>query len=204
MSEVTYPNAPLSTDHSKAKAGWWGDESGCMSVPTINLGAAREANLADNLPAKFDIRDNPSADGSEPIHSMTGLGSSAVKKHSKFIESESKAQGVDPDLVKAIMFVENAQGGHYGAVTELFRVAESFLPMNIKAGKWKKLGLTAENVKKPEPNIRAGITLIKRIVNRIPDPTVAKVASIYNFAGRETVNDYGARVATVYGKKPWK
>lgn len=204
MSDLSYPNIPLNSDFSKSKAGWWGDESMCFAVPTVNLGNAREANLSENTPSVFSIKDNPSADGSEPTHSIGALGTSAVKTHGKIVAREAADQGVDPDLVKAIMFVENAQGGHYGAVTEFLGVADSILPMNIKAGKWKKLGLTAANVKKPEHNIRAGVMLLKRITNRIMDPTVAKVASIYNFSGRERVNDYGARVATVYKKKPWK
>src|SRR5690606_26196214 len=35
------------------------------------------------------------------------------------------------------------------------------------------------------------------------DQTVAKIASIYNFTGRENVNNYGARVEDVYNNKLW-
>lgn len=53
-------------------------------------------------------------------------------------------------------------------------------------------------------NVQAGVTLIRRIQERIEGPTVTKIASVYVFSGREKVNDYGARVAEVYAKREWQ
>lgn len=52
-------------------------------------------------------------------------------------------------------------------------------------------------------NVRAGAALLKRIVDRLPTPTVERVATLYNALAKEKVSDYGARVATVYQAKPW-
>ena len=42
-----------------------------------------------------------------------------------------------------------------------------------------------EEFKNPEANIRAGVTLIKRIRDRLDDPSEAKIGSIWNFTGAE-------------------
>lgn len=50
---------------------------------------------------------------------------------------------------------------------------------------------------------RAGATLLKRIVDRLPSPSVERVATLYNSLAKEKVSDYGARVAIVHEAKPW-
>jgi hypothetical protein len=45
--------------------------------------------------------------------------------------------------------------------------------------------------------------LIRRIVERLEEPTVSKVASLYNSLAKDQVTDYGARVADVYRTKAW-
>ena len=52
-------------------------------------------------------------------------------------------------------------------------------------------------------NVRVGAALLKRIVDRLPTPTVERVATLYNSLAKEKVSDYGARVANVYKAKPW-
>ena len=76
--------------------------------------------------------------------------------------------------------------------------------MNINQEIWSGLGLTDENIYNPEVNVRAGVILIKRIADRIENPTPAKIASIYNSTGRENVNEYGAYVGKIYNEKPWE
>lgn len=56
----------------------------------------------------------------------------------------------------------------------------------------------------PGTNTRIAITLIRRIWERIDDPTPAKVASIWSFTGHELVSDYGARVQDVYENRLWE
>jgi hypothetical protein len=173
-----------------------------LAVPRLNFGQDRHQSIIADTPSHFDIAENAGANGSKPSHASHMVGRDAVVKYSKLIEEEARAQGVDANLVKAIMYVENAQGW-YGIPLEAIGIAGSLFPMNIKPDVWKGLGFTKEDFKNPRMNIRAGITLLKRIIARVENPTVAKVASLYNNLRTEHVTDYGARVAEVYTNHPW-
>ena len=132
-------------------------------------------------------------------------GRTAVATFEQTIEQEARRQKVDPDLVKAIVFAENARG-HYFALAktaEGFDVAETFLPMNINPDLWSRLGLSRKNATDPEINIRAGVTLLKRLSNCVRDPVPEKIATLYNATGSRLVTDYGAYVARAYREKPW-
>jgi len=74
--------------------------------------------------------------------------------------------------------------------------------MNIHVEYWEGLGYSREQLQQPEINIRVGILILKRIIERIQNPTVEKIASIYNFLGNEKVTDYGARVKIICQEQP--
>lgn len=100
------------------------------------------------------------------------------------------------------MYVENAQGSGYG-FAETFGLASTILPMNINKNLWSGLGAQPDEFYDPEINVQMGVTLLGRIWDRVDDPTPAKVASAWNFAGHEAVSDFGARVQDVYERKLW-
>ncbi len=166
--------------------------------------------LLDDWPnVQFNIEDNPKEIGDAPYYRHHRIGVEAVKKHDDIIEREARAQGVKPRLVRAIMYVENADGNFLNLNRQLEKVglAESILPMNIKPRPWAGLiGVTEAEFHIPEVNIRAAVTLIKRIQERLDknDRTPAKIGSIYNFTGRESVSDVGARIQNAYNDKPWE
>ena len=147
-------------------------------------------------------------------------GRAAVTEHDAIIVEEARSQSLDPDLLRAVIYLENARGGAYGRPSDTVQrqlpdwVREdvlshfgldkpSILPMNIQPSTWGSLGLDHDNAFDPVTNIRAGATLLRRIVDRLPDPDPAKVGSNYNFTGRERVNDYGAALDRIYREKPW-
>lgn len=101
------------------------------------------------------------------------------------------------------MYVENAHGKICGDVAEALGLADTILPMNISMETWSGLGAKPEEFFDPEINIRIGVTLVRRIRDRIAEPTPEKIASIWIFTGRELVNDYGARVQDVYERQVW-
>ena len=68
----------------------------------------------------------------------------------------------------------------------------------------RALGEPPEALNDPAKNIEAGIVLIKRIGERVKNPTAAKIGSIWNYSGREKVSDMGARIGRVFREKPWK
>jgi len=70
---------------------------------------------------------------------------------------------------------------------------------------WSSLiGANPEDLKDPRLNIRTGAVLLKRIGSRLSDPSIDKIATIYNFGGAEEIKDYGARVLQVYTGKDWQ
>ena len=75
--------------------------------------------------------------------------------------------------------------------------------MNVRPDHWAPLGFKGENYKNPETNIRVGITLIKRISDRLKNPTIAKIATLYNSLYKDQVTDYGVRVADVHRRRSW-
>lgn len=80
---------------------------------------------------------------------------------------------------------------------------KSILPMNIYVTYWKKLGYTRDQLLNTEINIDAGCLILSRIWKRVKDPTIRKVASVYQILGTVKVTDYGARVQKIYDEKPW-
>ena len=71
---ISYPNISLKA--FPPLKDWAG-----KAVPTINKEKTRIANIIEGLPAKFDIKDNPKADGSKPRQEFEFLGDRAVKEH---------------------------------------------------------------------------------------------------------------------------
>jgi len=119
------------------------------------------------------------------------------------IKREAARAGVDPNLVRAIMYVENAQG-QYGKPLEGIGIAKSILPMNIRYDVWGDLGFSRSDFFDATLNIRAGATLLRRIQDRLDDPTVSKVATLYNSLPKDSVTEFGARVAEVYRTRAWE
>ena len=75
--------------------------------------------------------------------------------------------------------------------------------MNIRPDPWAAIDNPPADLSDTETNIRNAVTLIRRITERVDEPTLAKVASIWIFAGAETVRDYGARVQDVHDRQIW-
>ena len=169
----------------------------------LKTSAERRRSIIEDTEGRIVVKDNPSAEHRAPPHALHGFGHWAVQEHDRLIETKARRQGVDPDLVRAILYVENAQGW-YGLPFEWVDAAKSYFPMNIRPDLWAALGFKGKNYHHAPTNIRVGITLIKRISERLADPTVAKIATLYNSLSQDRVTDYGARAADVYRRKPWR
>ena len=188
-----------------------------LAVPRLNFGEDRQKSIIENTPSHFDIADNVNVDATKPEYRINNPldankppisneehNDHEVDRYESIIDEEAKRQGVDPNLVKAIMYMETTHGGRYGHLAEGYGLSNSILPMNIGIEPWKSLGFTEADFNNPRMNIRAGVTLLKRIIERVANPTVAKVATLYNNIRREKVNDYGARVAEIYRQQLWR
>lgn len=77
--------------------------------------------------------------------------------------------------------------------------------MNINGKIWGGLvDKPGERLNNAEENIEAGVILLKRISDRIENPTPEKIGSIWNFTGRENVNEMGKEIGEAFRTKPWK
>jgi len=162
----------------------------------------RRKSILANSAGLFDIADNPRADGATPWYSSHRDGYSGVKRHDARIEREAKRVGVDPNLMRALAYVEYANGYSYGGPAQWVGAAKSLYPMNIRPDRWAGLVGDAD-LNDSDVNVRAGALLLKRIAGRLVDPSVAKIATLYNNLARDEVSDYGQQVARAYRDKLW-
>ncbi len=112
------------------------------NLPIINKTNLREKALLHDEGAKFEIKENPAAKHSD--HEKIELkkkASKIVQKHDDLILKYAKEEKLDPDLVRAIMFAENATGHKAGLnkIADKLNISNTPLPMNINKDKWAKL-----------------------------------------------------------------
>ncbi len=173
----------------------------------VRMERSRIWAIKNNRPAVFKVTDSARASGTAPSRREHEIGVEAVRKHDKTITEEAARFGVDPNLVRAIMYIENADGHRFGLdqSAQDFGRASSLLPMNIKPKIWEGIGgVQREQFRDPKLNVRAGVALIKEIRDRIENPTPAKIGSVWQFTGRETVSDNGAKIEAAFRQKIWQ
>jgi hypothetical protein len=226
---LTPISTPTSLDEAHRAENRWPVIAGGKS----NEGARRR-NILENSPAIFRVGEYAYADGFHPVHALEqvgktllrqeSLGVTQVRKHDSLIKEEAERAGIDPDLLRAIMYMEVSQGA-YGYPAELFDWSDSILPMNVKGSLWGGLlndgrpysrryieagrdkGVVIDQgqdvLDDPRLNIRAGATLLRRIRDRLQDPSIQNIATLYNGLSMENVTDYGKRVDEIYRTKEW-
>ena len=172
-----------------------------MTTNFVQFKITRKQSILYDLPVQFKVGLNPSVEGDKPFYELKG--ESQVAAFTSMIEAEALRQGIDPNLAKAIMYMETTHGWYDAPLAKLDK-NRSILPMNVRSDYWADLGFSREELKEPEHNISAGILLLKRIWDRVPDPSVEKVATLYQDLGATKVSKYGARVGKIYADKLWK
>ncbi|CCQ74803.1 hypothetical protein [Magnetospira sp. QH-2] len=202
---------PMNDDHYGYDAGYASDqqalENDRQSIPIVTMEKDRIDALKSGDPAIFQIERNPKADNERKFWEKPSLGYDAVKEHDRTIEKMAEKHKVDPDLIRAVMWAENARGHWYGANDFLDRIgfSDTVMPMNINPDEWASLiEKQGDRLENPLDNIEAATILIKRIGQRIEGPTdAAKIGSIWNFSGREKTSDFGEYIGRLYKDRPW-
>lgn len=169
----------------------------CWAEPLSNSLEERKKAVLGKGKADFKLKPDIEPISDEPWYALDEK--SEVNQNKLVIEDESKFAGIDPDLIKAIIYVETTQGYY----DEYYPFNKSIRPMNIQAEYWKDLGYSRKDLETPRLNIKAGINLLKRIYSQVPHASVSEVATLYNDLGAKRINDYGARVDRVMKEKPW-
>jgi hypothetical protein len=161
----------------------------------------KECIEQDATTCKFVVLPNAKAEGKEPIYELASF--SEVNRHSALIDRVAKDAAVDARLIRAIMYMETTHG-YYDAPLALFGANKSILPMNVNVDYWGNAFGNREALSKPYENIKAGATILKRIMNNLPtQASVKEIATLYNNINARSVNDYGARVEKIYNSQPW-
>jgi soluble lytic murein transglycosylase-like protein len=225
LAQASTPSpAPVSTslDEAHRAENRW---------PVIHAGKENEGirrrSILENNPALFSIEDDPTANGDAPSYRVPALGAELVRKYDQEIEEEAARTDVDPDLLRAIMYVEVSQGNYGGSawLADKLGLSGSILPMNVNPQLWSPLINDGKPLRRtlvaaghsvtridpgraalddPRLNIRAGALLLKRIQDRLEDPSIRNVATLYNGLGLPAVNNYGAQVEQVYRTREWE
>ena len=172
-------------------------------------GYKRIEQLSNGNNLFLDIENNPRA--SKDIEWYTFpplgnyLGNKYINRYNDIIDNYARQYDIDPDLVKAIMYNEAATGHDYGYnyYKDINGTSKSQMPMNIRGDTWGDFDGQHYDTKIPTQNIELAVQVIKRLQNSIHNPTIEKIATLYNRTGAMEVNDYGARTKTIYDNKPW-
>lgn len=180
----------------------------------IDNPAERKQAIIDNRSyVYFPVADNPNATDEMTANEFHSL--NQVAKYGASIEQVSQKYGVDPDLIRAIIYMETTHGYYDAPISNLLQaldldsknianaVHKSILPMNINVAYWGDFYGTREQLMNPEYNIDAGARHLAQLKKFLKKPTIEKIASLYNNLATQRVNSYGKRVARFYNDKPW-
>jgi hypothetical protein len=170
------------------------------SSPVLTKAAERRDSILKNTPAQFVIADNPQADEKAPP--VEWPWASTVDLHQTGIKTACDALGVDPDLVRSIMYIETTHGWYDGPLNAA-GINASILPMNVNVSYWSGLGISRKYLQLADVNIFVGAYILRGLVARVPSREIPKIATLYNSMAYDDVKDYGSRVNQIYGKKPW-
>lgn len=177
-------------------------ENPTQDLPELATREARRQSIITGTPGRIRVANTDSDAGREPAwYERDSIGRETVTTHLQSINRIAAELGVDPKLVKAIMYAENARGWY-----DSYKPGQvkSIRPMNVHVDFWRDLGWSRAELMNDETNIRAGVTIIKGIVERLEDPTVEKVATLYNSLSKDKVTEYGTRVGVIYRGQLWE
>ena len=165
-------------------------------APVLKVLAERKRCVLRNEVGEFEV-DESNVDSSEPLNEIASF--DEVEANKENIAKYSKLFGLDPDFIRAIIYMETTHGWY----DRLSFRKKSIRPMNVHTEFWKELGTTETKLRNPALNIEFGCKILCRIKNRIKGNSIRKIASVYNFLGSERVTEYGARVEEIFKQRLW-
>lgn len=194
--------------------------------PVINDPTEREKAILEDRPALFDITDrslptkSPSStrelvqdyivekseEKLDSLYNQDYLGKRAVRENDKRILKSAEKHKIDPNMIRAVMFAENARGhkGIANIMADKLKRSKTALPMNINKDKWSTLVKKQPNdLYNPDNNVEAATILLKRISNRLVNPNAKKVGTIWQGLGLSKTNKFGEYIESLYNQKPW-
>ncbi|MDY0872257.1 lysozyme family protein [Dongia rigui] len=172
-------------------------------IPVVSDSDGRAACIKANGGCRFEVKDNPDADGDMPFYEASH--SPEIAKYDAMIEAAGEEFQVDPDLIRAIMYMETTHGYYDKLRPWIGGENKSILPMNVNVAYWGDFVGDRDGLADPMTNIRAGARMLRAIMNNLPkNAPVSHIASLYNSHRAESVSNYGARVARIFDEKMWR
>jgi soluble lytic murein transglycosylase-like protein len=146
----------------------------------------------------FDAKADPT-----PWYQRIDFEQVTISEH--WISEAAAKTGVDPDLLRAIIWMESTHGWYDELIIDP-EARKTPLPMNLYISYWHGLGgYSDQDVRyRRDRNIEAGSYLLKELWQRTDKPSIEKVATLYHNVGDTAVSNYGKTVDYYYKNKPWK
>ena len=207
------PNQPR-VPAGRPEGGQWTDSGGESSASRLAEPASesadaraqrRKQHVLAGGGAQFSVAPNPNADATEPLHEWAWI--SQVDDYDAEITQVAAELGIDPDLIRAIMYMETTHGGYGGAgpLFDFLGISKSILPMNINVRFWGDAFGPRAKLEVPLNNIRAGATILSGIMANLPvTASLVEIATLYNSLSATMVSDYGARTEAVFKSRLWE
>jgi hypothetical protein len=204
QTETTDQNRE-STAGSAAKSGDV-ETTSPAAASSSSKSPTRDDMILGSLPGNVKLKPNPAAKSGAPRNELSGIGIGAVAHYDEDITYAARIKGIDPDLIRTIMYMEMSHGWYdpSGLGVPYSLLSKSPLPMNVNASYWgdafgSKIGLSMGRM-----NVVSGAEMLRRLQKMAPGAGIAEIATLYNTHKADKVNDYGARAAQIYKDKPWE
>ncbi len=172
-------------------------------INTLNKQEQEEVDrmvaILTDSPAIFIVADSNVPANPAPKHYIEYF--EQVTKNADRITEAARRHNVDPDLVRAVIWMESTRG-YYDSVTGLVLKPKTILPMNVYADYWTGFKVTREGLQNPAINIDTGTKILARIQARTTG-SIAKIATLYGDLSAQKVSEYGKTVEYYYNTKPW-
>lgn len=146
----------------------------------------------------------PGASAELPFYKTDYFGLSDVNRYDAIIEGAAKHTGVDPDLIRAVMFEENVPGKVKDMIADLRGGGVTIQPMNVGLGWAAAFGYQSQDLSIASYNIVVAAEILAGIERNFAyPPSVAEIYSIYKNLASTGVHEEGLHVEMIYHTKPW-
>ena len=168
-------------------------------------GEERIKALINGQPIIINVEDTDTPQKSNANEHLHNWGKEYVDKYGNLIEKYAKQYNLDSNIVKAILYAENADFHKYGynKFFDIIHKSSSVLPMNIQGKTWGDFQGKHYDVYDPEQNIELGVRVLKAIYDAVPDKDIAKIATLWNGTGKNYINEYGNKAKEYYLNQSW-
>ena len=177
-----------------------------MTMNGTNMsGEERIKALVKGQPIVINVEDTNIPKKSKASEHNHNWGKEEVDKYGNLIEKYAKQYNLNPDVAKAILYIEASDYHKNGLdfLADRVNLSTSVRPMNIQGKTWGNFQGQLYDVKNPEQNIELGVRVLKAIYDAVPDKNIAKIATLWNGTGLRNVNAYGKKAQEYYLNQSW-